>query len=58
MPELLDDLIVAAYFGHTGMIRNLTSDPLKKEKVMTGLIWASRMGHSDIVKILIELGTP
>ena len=58
LPEFLDDLVGAAYFGHTGVIRKLTSDPLKHEKVTTGLIWVSRMGHSDIVKILIELGTP
>lgn len=58
LPQFPDDLLVAAYFGLTSVIRKLTSDISEKEKLATGLIWASRMGHSVIVKIFIQLGTP
>lgn len=58
LPESLDALIVAAYFGQTTMIRKLASNNHFNPSWPAGLTWASRKGHSDIVKILIELGTP
>lgn len=58
LPESLDALIVAAYFGQTTMIRKLASNNHFNLSWPAGLTWASRKGHSDIVKILIELGTP
>ena len=58
LPESLDALIVAAYFGQTTMVRRLTSNNDFKSSWSAALTWASRMGHLDIVKILIELGTP
>lgn len=58
LPESLDALIVAAYFGQTTIIRKLASNNHFNPSWPLGLTWASRMGHSDVVKILIELGTP
>ena len=58
LPESLDALIVAAYFGHTTLVRKLASDNEFHASWPAGLTWASRMGHLEIVKILIELGTP
>ncbi|CAD6581928.1 MAG: hypothetical protein ASARMPRED_000737 [Alectoria sarmentosa] len=58
LPESLDALIVAAYFGQTTMVTRLTSNNDFKSSWSAALTWASRMGHPDIVKILIELGTP
>ena len=58
LPESLDALIVAAYFGQTTMIRKLASTNHFDPSWPAGLTWASRMGHSDVVTILLELGTP
>lgn len=58
LPESLDALIVASYFGQTTMIRKLASNNHFNPSWPAGLTWASRMGHSDDVKILIEPGTP
>lgn len=58
LPESLDALIVAAYFGQTTMIRKLASNKHFSPSWSAGLTWASRMGHSDVVKILMEHGTP
>lgn len=62
LPESLDALIVAAYFGQTIMVRKLKSNSNFNSRWSVGLTWASRMGHTEtvaeIVKILIELGTP
>ena len=58
LPESLDALIVAAYFGQTTMIRKLASNNRFNPSWPAGLTWASRMGHSNVVEVLIELGTP
>ena len=58
LPQSLDALIVAAYFGQTIMIGKLTSDSSFDSSRSAGLTWASRMGYTKIVKMLIELGTP
>lgn len=58
LPESPDALVVAAYFGHTIIVRKHTSDKNFNSSRSAALTWASRMGHPDIVRILIELGTP
>ena len=40
------------------MIRKLASNNDFNPSWPVGLTWASRMSHSEVVKILIELGTP
>ena len=58
LPESLDALIVAAYFGQTTMIEKLKSNKHSNLSWPAGLTWASRMGHSEAVEKFIKLGTP
>jgi ankyrin repeat protein len=56
-PEDFDPLLVAAYFGHNGIMTHLlrthsTDFPLEtKEKALS---WASRMGHTQVVETLLS----
>lgn len=57
LPEQLDALLVAAYFGHSKDFKNLFWRPeftLRKERALT---WACRLGRLDIVKFSVENGT-
>ena len=60
LPEQLDPLMVAVYFGHTSIVASLLTDPLngKFDDASLGLAitWASRRGHLAIVKMLLESG--
>ena len=58
LPESLNALIVAAYFGQTFMARRLISNDEYQSSWSLALTWAARMGHASIVKLLIEYGTP
>lgn len=57
LPESLNALIVAAYFGQTLMARELVSNDEYQSSWSLGLTWAARMGHASIVKLHIEYGT-
>ncbi len=51
-------LIVVAYFGQSSMARKLVSNDEYNSGCPLALTWAARMGHVDVVKVLIEHGTP
>ena len=58
LPEDLDALLIAAYFGHTRLFNRLLDNPeyaLSKERALS---WAFRMGHLEIVKLSVSLGIP
>ena len=62
LPERLDPLLVAAYFGHNSVAESVLSKAFiymdqKSPLVIRpdlALTWASRMGHLGIVKLLFE----
>lgn len=58
LPELLDPLIVAAYFGHTSVVEKLISNNDFGPSSSAALTQASRMGHLKIVRLLIDYGMP
>jgi len=57
LPERPNALIVAAYFGQTSMARKLVSNDVYQSSWPLALTWAARMGHIEVVKLLVELGT-
>ena len=54
LPEALDPLIVAAYFGHAYLAKKLISRKNSAFILDAAFIWASRMGHIDTVNLLIK----
>lgn len=57
LPECPNALIVAAYFGQTSMARKLVSNDGYQSSRPLALTWAARMGHIEVIKLLVELGT-
>ena len=58
LPQELDALPIAAYFGHIRNFDMLLSNleyALSKERALT---WASRMGHTEIVRLSVDIGIP
>lgn len=58
LPESLDTLIVAAYYGQISLAKQITSTGDFGSSWAAALTWAARMGHANIVKHFIELGVP
>ncbi len=58
LPESLDPLIVAAYFGHNSVATRLISNNDFGPSSNAALTQASRMGHLKIVNLLINHGIP
>lgn len=58
LPESVNPLIVAAYFGHTFIVETLLSNNDFGSSLDAALIQASRMGHLGIVNQLIEHDIP
>lgn len=61
LPKDLDPLIVAAFFGLVqlaNLVLEMDSSELREKSRPVALSWACRMGHTDIVKSLLDHGTP
>lgn len=58
LPEHLDAMTVAAYFGQVRVIAKLTSEGKLRSNWSRALTWAARMGHAEIVRLLLNLGVP
>ncbi|MCJ1393025.1 hypothetical protein MMC18_005897 [Xylographa bjoerkii] len=56
--ESLNPLIISAYFGHTSLVTRLLADDKFDSSLSAAIGWASRMGHLNIVNLLIEHGVP
>ncbi|KAL9626840.1 MAG: hypothetical protein Q9204_007002, partial [Flavoplaca sp. TL-2023a] len=59
LPYPLDvgPIVTASYFGHSNILKILLSDDglaNKREVGISGMYWASRMGHADVVNILLQ----
>lgn len=56
-PLDLDPIVTASYFGHSNILKSLLSDDglaTKTEVGIRGMYWASRMGHDDVVNLLLQ----
>ncbi|KAI4267500.1 MAG: hypothetical protein LQ337_008321, partial [Flavoplaca oasis] len=56
-PLDVDPIVTASYFGHSNILKTLVSDDGLANKIevgISGMYWASRMGHDDVVNILLE----
>ncbi|KAI4264048.1 MAG: hypothetical protein L6R42_000830 [Xanthoria sp. 1 TBL-2021] len=55
-PNDFDPIVTASYFGHTFILKPLLSDSLanKTDVRSRALCWASRMGHYDVVNLLLQ----
>ena len=58
LPNPLDPLTVAAYFGQTHLVRKLTLTGQFQSAWEMALTWAARTGHTNIVDLLVKLGVP
>lgn len=56
LPERSNALIIAAYFGQAPLARRLVSNNEYQSSWPFALTWAARMGHIEVVKLLVELG--
>lgn len=55
-PNDFDPIVTASYFGHTVTLKTLLSDSLanKTDVGSRASYWASRMGHYDVVNLLLQ----
>ncbi|KAL8649791.1 MAG: hypothetical protein Q9226_005427 [Calogaya cf. arnoldii] len=56
-PLDFDPIVTASYFGHSNILKTLLSDDglaNKTEVGIRGMYWASRMGHADVVNLLLQ----
>lgn len=55
-PAVVDNLMVASYFGHISSLRWLLdkSDLINTESLSRALYWAARQGHSVYIETLLE----
>jgi ankyrin repeat protein len=61
LPKNLDPLIVAAFFGLVELAKKVLEmhpSELQDKSKSLALSWACRMGFADIVKVLLDHGTP
>jgi ankyrin repeat protein len=61
LPKDLDPLIVAAFFGLIHLaneVLDADASELQEKSKHLALSWACRMGYADIVKALLDHGTP
>ena len=54
LPQELNELLIASYFGYTRFFRKLLPDSQFKASRERALTWACRMGHYEIVKHSLE----
>ncbi|KAI9717630.1 MAG: hypothetical protein M1812_004575 [Candelaria pacifica] len=54
-PLDFDTIVTASYFGHSIVLEELLSDGLgDTDTGIPGMYWASRMGHSDVLELLLQ----
>ncbi|KAI9704748.1 MAG: hypothetical protein M1836_006528 [Candelina mexicana] len=55
-PLDFDPVVSASYFGHTIILEELLSDGLanNSDAGVRGMYWASRMGHCDVLNLLLR----
>ena len=54
-PRDFDPIVAACYFGHATTLNSLLRErlPIESEIGIRGFYWASRMGHRDVVDLLL-----
>ena len=55
-PQDFDAILTASYFGHSTSLRALLREDVRVESHVgtRGIYWASRMGHRDVIDLLLR----
>lgn len=55
-PLDFDPIVTASYFGHSAILKDLLKEGLadNTDKGIRGMYWASRMGHCDVLSLLLQ----